>query len=131
MYATWPARSALDFDAGEIDAITRAAAMSGGQQLLLSDTLDQPYIQAAFAFRPPPPRSFTAGSEAPLLAAMNMALIDPASPPARPGAIAVLSVGDPVPAGAKQLFYEVTPRALLAIGTAPVQYETIVVYRLP
>jgi hypothetical protein len=104
--------------------------MSGGQQLLLSDTLDQPYIQAAFALRPPPPRSFTAGSEAPLLAEMNMALMDPATPPARPGAIVVLSVGDPVPAGAQRLFDEVTPRARLAIGTSPVQYETIVVYRL-
>ena len=58
MYATWPARSALDFDAGEIDAITRAAAMSDGSQLLLSDTLDQPYIDAAFVFRPPPPSTF-------------------------------------------------------------------------
>jgi 4-amino-4-deoxy-L-arabinose transferase-like glycosyltransferase len=130
MYATWPARSALDFDAGEIDAIVRASAMSAGQQMLLSTTLDQPYIQAAFALRPQPPRSYTARSEAPLLAEMNMALMDPATPPARPGEIAVLSVGDPVPAGAQRLFDEVTPRARLAIGTAPVQYETIVVYRL-
>jgi hypothetical protein len=56
--------------------------------------------------------------------------MDPATPPARPGAIVVLSVGDPVPAGAQRLFDEVTPRARLAIGTSPVQYETIVVYRL-
>lgn len=130
MYATWPARSALDFDAGEISAITRASAMSGGSPLLLSDTLDQPYIQAAFSLRPQPPSSFTADSMEPLLAEMNMELIDPSAPPSAPGAIAVLSSGDPVPAGAQRLFDEVTPAAPFAIGTAPQQYETIVVYRL-
>ncbi len=130
MYATWPARSALDFDAGEIDAITRASALSGGAQLLLSDTLDQPYIQAAFVFRPPPPATFTEDSPGALLADMNMALIDPAAPPARPGAVAVLSSGDPVPPGAHRLFDEVTPAASFALGAKPIQYETIVVYRL-
>jgi 4-amino-4-deoxy-L-arabinose transferase-like glycosyltransferase len=130
MYATWPARSALDFDAGEIDAITRASAMSDGARLLLSDTLDQPYIQAAFVVRPQPPRAFTSDSVSPLLAEMNMALIDPAAPPAQAGAIAVLSSGDPVPPGAQRLFDEVTPAASFAIGPKPVQYQTIVVYRL-
>ncbi|PZR83232.1 MAG: hypothetical protein DLM65_02365, partial [Candidatus Aeolococcus gillhamiae] len=130
MYATWPARSALDFDAGEIDAITRASAMSSGAQLLLSNTLDQPYIQAAFTFRPMPPSSLTDDSAGPLLGAMNMALVDPAMPPARPGAIAVLSSGDPVPPGAQRLFDEVTPAASFALGSKPTQYETIVVYRL-
>ena len=59
-----------------------------------------------------------------------MALIDPAAPPSRPGAIVVLSSGDPIPPGAQRLFDEVTPAASLAIGARPVQYETIVVYRL-
>ncbi len=130
LYATWPARSAVDFDAGEIDAITRASAMSGSGQLLLSNTLDQPYIQAAFALRPLPPVSFTVDSPTPLLAEMNMALIDPASPPTRPGAIVVLSSADPVPAAAQRLFDEVTPPARFAFGIPPPQYETIIVYRL-
>ena len=130
MYATWPARSAVDFDAGEIDAITRAAAMSGGTPLLLSTTLDQPYIQAAFALRPPPPSSFTEDSAAVLLTETNMSLIDAASPPRQPGAIAVLSSTDPVPAGAQRLFVEVTPRAPFTLGAVPAQYETVVVYRL-
>jgi hypothetical protein len=130
MYATWPARSALDFDAGEIDAITRASAMSDGTRLLLSDTLDQPYIQAAFIFRPQPPPVFTDDSVGPLLAEMNMVLIDPTASPAQPGAIAVLSSGDPVPPGAQRLFDEVTPAPSFAFGTTPVQHETIVVYRL-
>ena len=130
MYATWPARSALDFDAGEIDAIARASAMSDGLPVLLSDTLDQPYIQAAFRLRPAPPATFTADSMGPLLAAMNMVLIDPSAPPARPGAIAVLGSGDPAPPGAQRLFDEVTPAAPFAIGARPPQYETVVVYRL-
>jgi hypothetical protein len=62
MYATWPARSALDFDAGEIDAISRAADLAGGSTVLLSTSLDQPYIQAAFTLRPAPPPTFTADS---------------------------------------------------------------------
>ena len=131
MYAAWPARSALDFDAGEIDAITRAATMAQATPLLLSTSLDQPYIQAAFTFRPPPPPNFTADSAAPLLAEMNMAMFDPALPPSLPGAIAVLSAGDPVPPGAQRLFDEVTPRAAFAFGPPSATYATVVVYRLP
>jgi hypothetical protein len=130
MYATWPARAALDFDAGEIDAITRAHALAGGGQLLLSRTLDQPYIQAAFVFTPQPPQRFTADSVTPLLAAMHMALIDPNVPPTQPGAIVVLSSVDPVPAHAQRLFEEVTPAATFAFGAPPPRYITIVVYRL-
>ncbi len=130
LYATWPARSALDFDSGEIAAITRAAALSRGAPLLLSDTLDQPYIQAAFTFRPPPPSSFTADSSSALLAEMNMVLFTPAAPPLRPGAIAVLSATDPVPPGAQRLFDERTPRAGFAFGRAPPSQLTIVVCRL-
>jgi hypothetical protein len=130
MYATWPARSALDFDAGEIDAITRAHALAAGGQVLLSSTLDQPYIQAAFALRPSPPARFTADSVTPLLAEMHMTLVDPAALTAHPGAIVVLSAGDPIPAGAHQLFEEVTPRAHFALGAVPPQYITVVVCRL-
>lgn len=130
MYGTWPARSATAFDYGEIDAITRASALSGDHQLLLSINLDQPYIQAAFTFRPSPPESFVANSASPLLAEMNMALFDPANPPSQPGAIAVLTAVDPVPADAQQLFREVTPPASLALGATPQQYVSVVVYRL-
>jgi hypothetical protein len=130
MYATWPARSALDFDAGEIDAITRAHALAGGGQLLLSTTLDQPYIQAAFVFKPQPPERFTTDSVTPLLAAMHMALIDPNVTPTQPGTIAVLSSVDPVPAHAQRLFDEVTPAATFAFGGPPPRYVTVVVYRL-
>ncbi|HWF56996.1 MAG TPA: hypothetical protein VG520_01425 [Candidatus Dormibacteraeota bacterium] len=130
MYATWPARSAVDFDAGEIDAITRAAALAHGTPLLLSTSLDQPYIQAAFSFRPPPPSSFTADSATPLLAEMNMAMFDPSSSAGPPGSIAVLSAVDPAPPGARRLFDEVTPPAAFSLGPPPPVYETVVVYRL-
>jgi 4-amino-4-deoxy-L-arabinose transferase-like glycosyltransferase len=130
LYAAWPARSALDFDAGEIDAITRAHALAGGAQVLLSSTLEAPYIQAAFALRPSPPQRYTVDSMTPLLDEMHMALIDPNVAPAQPGAIAVLSAVDPVPPRAQRLFEEITPRAQLALGTPPPQFITVVVYRL-
>ena len=130
MYATWPVRSAVAFDAGEVDAITRAEALTGGTPLLLSQSLDQPYIQAAFAFRPAPPATFTPDSATPLLAALDVQLIDGANPPSRPGAIAVLSAADPAPAHAQMLFSEVTPAAALALGAPPPPYLTVVVYRL-
>ena len=130
MYATWPSRSALDFDAGELDAITRAAALAGGTQVFLSTSLDQPYIDAAFILRPAPPSTFTDDSQTPLLAEMHMALVDPGAVPHDRGAVVVLDAGDPVPQGAQRLFDEETPSAAFAIGTAPPRQVTIVVYRL-
>jgi 4-amino-4-deoxy-L-arabinose transferase-like glycosyltransferase len=129
-YSAWPARSATAFDSGEIDAIVRASNLSGGRQLLLSINLDQPYIQAAFALRPPPPHTFVANSVLPLLTEMNMTLFDPADPPLDPGAVAVLNAGDPVPAGAQQLFAEVTPAPSLNGGATQAPLTTVVVYRL-
>ncbi len=130
LYATWPARSALNFDAGEIDAITRAHDLAAGGQVLLSTTLEAPYIQAAFTLRPPPPTQFTPDSVTPLIAEMHMALMDPGVPPTQPGAIAVLSAADPAPPDAQRLFVEVTPAAPFAFGTKPPRYQTVVVYRL-
>jgi hypothetical protein len=130
MYATWPARSAISFDWGELDAIQRASTMTGGTQLLLSVTLDQPYIQAAFLLRPSPPPAFVADSDGRQLTGMNMALIDPEHPPQRSGAIVVLSAFDPTPPGAQRLFDEVTPAAPFAFGASPPRYVTVVVCRL-
>jgi hypothetical protein len=128
MYATWPARSAIAFDSGEIDAIARASQLSGGRQLLLSMNLDVPYIQAAFALRPPPPSRFVSDSESALLAEMNMTLFNPLSPPSTSGAIAVLSAGDPVPPGAHRLFEETAPSP--ALGSTPPPLVTVVVCSL-
>ncbi|MEO8898888.1 MAG: glycosyltransferase family 39 protein [Candidatus Dormibacter sp.] len=130
MYAVWPARSATAFDAGEINAIARASTLSGSRQLLLSINLDQPYVQAAFALRPPPPRTFAGNSVFALLTEMNMTLFDPANPPSDPGAIVVLYAGDPVPAGAQQLFVEATPQAAHDGGPPQLPVTTVLVYRL-
>jgi 4-amino-4-deoxy-L-arabinose transferase-like glycosyltransferase len=131
MYGSWPARSAVWFDAGEIDAVTRASTMSGGGTVLLSTTLEQPYIQAAFAFQPNPPATFTPDSMTSLLGEMHMAMVDPHNLPVAPGTIVVLSAVDPAPVGAQVLFDELTPPVPAGAGSATVRYETVVVYRLP
>jgi 4-amino-4-deoxy-L-arabinose transferase-like glycosyltransferase len=128
MYATWPARSAIAFDSGEIDAIARASQLSGGRQLLLSMNLDVPYIQGAFALRPAPPSTFVVDSQSALLAEMNMRLFNPLSPLSTSGAIAVLSAGDPVPPGAHRLFEETAPAPALGPTSPPL--VTVVVCRL-
>lgn len=125
LYGAWPARSALAFDAGEIDAISRAAAVRGSTPLLLSVSLDQPYIQASFRLLPPPPGRFVEDSATPLLASMGMAMYDPQSGTAPPGSVVVLSAGDPVPPGARLLFGESAPDGVG--GVVP----TIAVYRIP
>jgi len=55
LYRAYPFRAASDFDTGEIAAITTARAVAGGHHVYLSDTLDQPYIEACFALVPQPP----------------------------------------------------------------------------
>ncbi|HEX4754691.1 MAG TPA: glycosyltransferase family 39 protein [Candidatus Dormibacteraeota bacterium] len=129
MYTAWPARSATAFDSGEINAIARASELRGGRQLLLSVNLDQPYIQAAFALRPAPPRTFVANSAFALLTEMNMTLFDPANPPPDPGAVVVLNAGDPIPAGAQLLFAESTPAPVNG-GPRQPPMVTVLVYRL-
>ncbi|MBJ7609902.1 MAG: hypothetical protein JF887_10815 [Candidatus Dormibacteraeota bacterium] len=131
MLGAWPTRSALAFDVGEIDAMTRASALAGGSQLLVSQTLDEPYVQAAFALRPAPPRSFVSDSASPLLAEMNIKLIDASSLPTRSGAIAVLAASDPPPAGGHRLFDEAVPAPSQGSGAPPHPAVTVVVYRLP
>ena len=130
MYGAWPARSGIAFDAGEIDAIVRARAAAGGTTLLLSSTLDPPYISAAFALRPPPPPVDTPDSETPLLAEMNMRMVDGTAPSGPSGSVVVLSVFDPAPANADLLFTESTPAPAAWLGTEPPQYRSVLVYRL-
>ena len=130
MYGSWPTRSAIGFDAGEIDAIVRAHAMSPALPVLLSQSLDPPYIDAAFALRPLPPSRFTADSQTPLLAKMDMQLVDGAEVTGPPGSLVVLSVFDPAPANSEVVFTESAPAPSFWFFTKPVQYESVVVYRL-
>ena len=133
MYAAWPARSALDFDAGVLDAVSRAHAMAvaGDEPLLLSASLDEPYIQAAFLLRPPPPRSFVADSLSPLLGEMHAQIVNPQVLPPEPGALAVLSGSDPVPPGSDLVLSEELPAPpLFSLGPPAPQGLTVAVYRL-
>jgi 4-amino-4-deoxy-L-arabinose transferase-like glycosyltransferase len=123
MYTAWPARSAAWFDKGEIDAITRAVAISAGRPVLLSQSLDPPYISAAFVLRPAPPAQFTEDSMTSLLAEMHMVSVDPGRAIIAPGAVAVLSAADQAPPGSTILFEETLP--------PPEQGADIIVYRLP
>lgn len=130
LFGAWPARSALWFDAGELDAIQRAHALAGASPVLLSTSLDQPYMAAAFVLQPSPPPSPVSDSEGHLLAAMNMAMVAPGDVPNLHGAVAVLAAADPPPGNADLLFVEETPASRVPLGVSPGVRRTIAVYRL-
>ncbi|HVC42932.1 MAG TPA: hypothetical protein VND54_13215 [Candidatus Saccharimonadales bacterium] len=100
LYAAYPNRAAPSFDTGEIAAITTARDLAGSHRVSLSDTLDQPYIEAFFAYLPPPPPRPETDDATPGLAALGMEVVSPdfvaASHPA-PGDVLVLSQFDPAP----------------------------------
>lgn len=79
LYTAYPNRAAAAFDTGEIAAITTARAMAQGHRVYLSDTLDQPYIEAFFALLPPPPRRPVTDVAGPGLAALGMQVVAPGS----------------------------------------------------
>lgn len=130
LFGTWPARAAAAFDDGELEAISTAVSISGAQPVLLSTSLDQPYIQAALLLRPEPPAQPVDDDKPVLLAEMHLVEVNPLALTASPGSILVLAPADPVPAGAQHLFDEVTPSAALSIGSPPPRYVTAAVFRL-
>ena len=96
----YPVRAARAFEAGQIEAITRAHDIAGGHTVLLFYGARDPRIQALFALRPPP------GLADPL-GAVGVRLLTRADDlaTAQAGDIIVLQVGDPPPpAGATLLF---------------------------
>jgi len=98
----YPVRAALAFEAGQIEAITRAHDIAGGHTVLLFYGARDPSIQALFALRPPP------GLADPL-GAVGVRLLTRADElaTAQAGDIIVLQAGDPPPpAGATLLFEE-------------------------
>ena len=72
LYAAYPNRAALEFDVGEIAAITTARDVAGSNRIYLSNNLDPPYIEAFFAYLPPPPREQETDDATPGLAALGM-----------------------------------------------------------
>jgi len=96
----YPVRAARAFEAGQIEAITRAHDIAGGHTVLLFYGARDPSIQALFALRPPP------GLAEPL-GAVGVRLLTRADDlaTAQAGDIIVLQAGDPPPpAGATLLF---------------------------
>src|SRR5207302_792142 len=98
----YPVRAARAFEAGQIEAITRAHDIAGGHTVLLFYGAQDPSIQALFALRPQP------GLRDPLGAVgvrLLTALGELAT--AQAGDIIVLVAGDPPPpTGAALLFTE-------------------------
>ena len=98
----YPVRAARAFEAGEVDAITRAHDIAGGHTVLLFYGARDPSIQALFALRPLP------GLRDPLRAVgVRLLTARGELATAQAGDIIVLEAGDPPPpAGASLLFTE-------------------------
>ncbi|HEX6493334.1 MAG TPA: glycosyltransferase family 39 protein, partial [Candidatus Dormibacteraeota bacterium] len=103
LFVDWPGRALTAFDTGEADAIRRAHDLAGGHRVLLSTSLDQPYIQALFVLRPDPRDYVRRG-----LDTVGMRVDAPESMAADSGSgdLLVLGVEDAPPPGAQQLFIE-------------------------
>jgi hypothetical protein len=101
LYTAYPNLAAPAFDTGEIAAISTAHDMAAGHPVYLSSTLDQPYINAFFAFLPPPPTHDVIDDATPGLTALGMQVIAPglAESQATVGAMLVLAATDPAPPG--------------------------------
>lgn len=100
LYTAYPNRAAVDFDTGEISAITTARADADGHHVFLSEDLDPPYIEAFFALLPPPPSHPLTDNATPGLEALGLQVVSPEIAEAQPspGDMLVLNDGiDPQP----------------------------------
>ena len=75
LYAAYPNRAAPYFDTGESAALVTARDVAGSHPIYVSSDLDQPYIEAFFAYLPPPPSQEVTDVATPGLAAMGMQLV--------------------------------------------------------
>jgi hypothetical protein len=101
LYSAYPNRAAPFFDTGEIAAITTAHSDAAGHRVYLSSTLEPPYIEAFFAFQPPPPAHDIIDDATPGLAALGMQVVPPdlAESEAAAGDVLVLAATDLAPPG--------------------------------
>jgi len=99
LYGAYPNRAAIFFDTGEVTAIATAHADANGHAVYLSESLDQPYIDAFFALLPPPPAQPVTDDATPGLAALGMQVAPPeiAEQQATAGDMLVLASFDPTP----------------------------------
>ncbi len=101
LYSAYPSRAAMFFDTGEAGAMETAHAGADGHAVFLSESLDQPYIEAFFALLPPPPARPVTDDATPGLAALGMQVATPeiAERQASAGDLLVLASFDPAPPG--------------------------------
>jgi hypothetical protein len=99
LYAAYPARAATAFGTGVEAAIAQTPPLAGGHTVYLSTTFEQPYIQAFFALRPPPPPAPVVDDAGPGLRLLHMVVAGPgtADATAAAGDLLVLDAGDPPP----------------------------------
>jgi hypothetical protein len=121
LYAAYPNRAAADFDTGEIAAITTARAVAGGHHVYLSNTLDQPYIEACFALLPAPPSRQVTDDATLVLEALGLQVVPPASveASASSGDMLVLSQYDASPQSGWLLVDTERPPPNLIDSTSP------------
>jgi hypothetical protein len=121
LYTAYPNRAAADFDTGEIAAITTARAVADGHHVLLSDDMDPPYIEAFFAFLPPPPAQPVTDNATPGLDALGLQVESPEIAEAQPspGDMLVLNdaVDPPPPSGWTLVATERSPANLVDAAT--------------
>ena len=100
-FTAYPARAELAFETGEGAALARAYsdAQTGGHQLFLSATLNQPALQLMYAVGAAPPQSDFI-RRARIIVVTSLAELDTA----KPGDVLVISPNDPPPQGATLLF---------------------------
>ncbi|HVS44505.1 MAG TPA: glycosyltransferase family 39 protein [Candidatus Dormibacteraeota bacterium] len=103
LFVDWPGRALGAFDTGETDAVRRAHDLAGGHRVLLSTSLDQPYIMALFVLRPDPHDYLRRGLD---VVGMKVDAPESMASDSRTGDLLVLGVGDTPPQGAQQLFVE-------------------------
>jgi 4-amino-4-deoxy-L-arabinose transferase-like glycosyltransferase len=99
LYAQWPARAVAWFDVREGDAIVRARQFAAGHMVVVSQSLDQPYIQAFFRLLPDPRTAAVQGLDAVGIRQLPADQMTDAAP----GDVLVLSPDDRPPAGATAL----------------------------
>jgi hypothetical protein len=119
----YPVRAARAFEAGEIEAITRAHDIAGGHTVLLFSSAQDPSIQALFALRPRP------GLRDPLPVGVRLLSRPNELASAQAGDIIVLAAGDPPPAGATLLFTELARGPASLFSTRQSTTVLVRVYR--
>jgi hypothetical protein len=128
LYTAYPSLAAPAFDTGEIAAITVAHNDAKGHHVYLSATMDPPYIDAFFAFLPPPPSRDVTDDATPGLAELGMQVIAPgvAEQEALPGDMLVLAQTDPPPpSGWDLVAVERAPANPLDVSTATPVLESV------